>query len=325
MLPITMSCVSGLSRSQRAERRRHAGGTSRVDVQVLADDREARRRRSASRSRATRTFSSRSSCLSSPAPRRLDERVLVLRLLAASTARGARAHRNVANAARRPTSRCSGTGTFSRGRCAPANDRYGAVDRYIAAAGRQHARALAQVAAARRPRARSPRATAPGRTSASAERQRHAVGQREVQVAHAALAAEPRAGVLEPRRQVDADDRRASSANDSGMPPPPQPASRTRPRNRHAGLLEERDDLRAAVVLEQRVVVLRPEPEVGVRLDGAFVNPAHARSIGGKCAVAPAGPNLSMSAARSWPAGRFGDVERRDDRDDSGTRRARPG
>ena len=35
----------------------------------------------------------------------------------------------VAKAIRRPKSRCSGTGIFRRGKCAPANERYGAVDR----------------------------------------------------------------------------------------------------------------------------------------------------------------------------------------------------
>ena len=43
-----------------------------------------------------------------------------------------------------------------------------------------------------------------------------------------------------------------------------------------AGALEERDHLRAAVVLEQGVVVFGAEPQVGVRLDGALVNGAHA-------------------------------------------------
>ena len=68
------------------------------------------------------------------------------------------------------------------------------------------------------------------------------------------------------------------------------------PGQRHAGAIEEGDHLRAAVVLEQRVVVLGPEAEVGVRLDGAFVNLAHDRS-----SVRRPRANLSMSAARSWP------------------------
>ena len=82
------------------------------------------------------------------------------------------------------------------------------------------------------------------------------------------------------------------------MPPPPQPASSTRPRIATPGALEKRDDLRAPVVLEQRVVVFGAEPQVGVRLDGALVNRAHARPVvdGGR-----ASPNLSIRAARSWP------------------------
>ena len=59
------------------------------------------------------------------------------------------------------------------------------------------------------------------------------------------------------------------------MPPPPHPASSTRPRDRHARALEERDDLGAAVVLEQRVVVFGAEAAVRVRLDGALVNRPH--------------------------------------------------
>ena len=194
--------------------------------------------------------------------------------------------RNVANAARRPTSRCSGTGTFSRGRCAPANDRYGAVDRYTCPPGastRAHSRrysgasATCSITACDSTRSKVP----------VAERQRHAVGQREVQVARCrargrAARRRPGTGRAGSMPTTDA----ASSASDSGIPPPPQPASSTRPRIVHAGALEERDHLRAAVVLEQRVVVLGAEPQVGVRLDGALVNPAHARSrpcTSGRC------------------------------------------
>ena len=55
--------------------------------------------------------------------------------------------------------------------------------------------------------------------------------------------------------------------------------------DRHAGALEKRDDLGAAVVLEQRVVVFGTEPQVRVRLDGAFVNLSHARSVASLIAV----------------------------------------
>ena len=50
-----------------------------------------------------------------------------------------------------------------------------------------------------------------------------------------------------------------------------------------AGPLEKRDHLRAPVVLEERVVVFGAESKVRVRLDGAFVNVSHARSV----AIAP--------------------------------------
>ena len=66
-----------------------------------------------------------------------------------------------------------------------------------------------------------------------------------------------------------------SSASESGMPPPPQPASRMRPRDFDAGAIEEREHLRAAVVLEQRVVVLRAEATVAVGPNGLVVNLSH--------------------------------------------------
>ena len=49
------------------------------------------------------------------------------------------------------------------------------------------------------------------------------------------------------------------------------------PAHSDASPLEEGDDLGAAVVLEQRVIVLGSEPQVGMRLDGALVNASHAR------------------------------------------------
>ena len=65
MLLISASCVSGLSRSQRAERRPAAGGRS---PSTCSSSRTMRSPASAicARSRETRTFSSRSSCLTSP-------------------------------------------------------------------------------------------------------------------------------------------------------------------------------------------------------------------------------------------------------------------
>ena len=135
---------------------------------------------------------------------------------------------------------------------------------------------------------------------AAAERQSHAVGQREGQVRDAALAAEPHAGVLEPVRGIDADDERGLLGERQRHAAAAAAGVEHAAAHGYAGSLEKRDDLRAAVVLEQRVVVFGAEAEVGVRLDGAFVNPSHARS---RPARRRRRPNLSMSAARSWPVG----------------------
>ena len=97
------------------------------------------------RIRRIRTFSSRSSCLTASARAALMNVFSCSGSLSVHGACRASAQ-NVANAARRPMSRCSGTGTFRRGRCAPANDRYGAVDRYIRPPGFSTRPALAQVA-----------------------------------------------------------------------------------------------------------------------------------------------------------------------------------
>ncbi len=101
------------------------------------------------------------------------------------------------------------------------------------------------------------------------------------------------------------------------MPPPPQPASSMRPRDRDAGALQKRDDLGAAVVLEQRVVVLGAEPQVGVRLDGALVNPAHVPSDSARSPAArAAAPDFAKLIDERGPVvagGGFRDVERHDD------------
>ncbi len=95
------------------------------------------------------------------------------------------------------------------------------------------------------------------------------------------------------------------------MPPPPQPASSTRPRDGDAGALEKRDHLRAAVVLEQRVVVFGAEAEVGVRLDGALVN-RFARPVPCRRRLRPIAELVDERGA--IVAGRgFGHVERHDD------------
>ena len=80
MLLMSASCVSGLSRSHRPSARRQAADRA-GHVQLLADDAQPGARRSGRAAGATRTFSSRSSCLTMPLPRVADERVLVRRLL----------------------------------------------------------------------------------------------------------------------------------------------------------------------------------------------------------------------------------------------------
>jgi hypothetical protein len=107
------------------------------------------------------------------------------------------------------------------------------------------------------------------------ERQRHAVGQREMQVPHAALVPEPHARVLEAFGGIDAHDRHGLLGERERHPAAAAARIEHAAADRDAGPLEKRDDFRAAVVLEQRVVVLRSKPYVGVRLDGALVNPAH--------------------------------------------------
>ena len=114
----------------------------------------------------------------------------------------------------------------------------------------------------------------------------------------AALAAEPDAGVLEPIGGIDADDQRGFFGERQRHAAAAAAGVEHAAAHGDAGPLEKRDDLGAAVVLEQRVVVFGAEAQVGVRLDGALVNAAHARS---RRAAAGADPNLSMSAARSWP------------------------
>ena len=139
---------------------------------------------------------------------------------------------------------------------------------------RQHARALAQVQ--RRVRdVLDDRVRQHQVERAVAERQVHAVGQGEGQVARLALAAEPDAGVLEPIGGIDADDERRLFRERQRHAAAAAAGVEHAAAHRDAGALEERDHLRAAVVLEQRVVVLGPEPQVGVRLDGALVNRAH--------------------------------------------------
>ena len=174
MLLMSASCVSGVVAQPAAT----GAGILRTVAVTCSSSRTMRRPASAicRRSRATRTFSSRSSSLTSP---RRAARMNEFSCAGSFSVHGAwRARkRNVANAIRRPAMRCSGTGTRSRGRCAPANDRYGAVDRYTWPPWRQHARALAQVAR-RVLDVLDHRVRQNEIERAVLERQRHAVGER---------------------------------------------------------------------------------------------------------------------------------------------------
>ena len=97
----------------------------------------------------------------------------------------------------------------------------------------------------------------------------------ESEAGEAALAPEHDAGVAEPIDRIDADHlvgvlgqrQRHAAAAAAGV----EHAAA----DRHAGALEKRDDLRAPVVLEERVVVFGPEPLVGVGLDEVGPNLAH--------------------------------------------------
>ena len=72
--------------------------------------------------------------------------------------------------------------------------------------------------------------------------------------------------------RIDADDLRAPPRRATAACRRRRSRRPARGRGPHAGSLEKRDHLGAAVVLEQRVVVFGAEPQVGVRLDGALVN-----------------------------------------------------
>ena len=119
MLLTRTSCVSALSRNHRAT----LAGSRRTVLVTCSSSRTILRPASAIclRRRDTRTFSSRSSSLISPRRAALMNE---FSFAGSFSVHGAWRARNVKveNAARRPTSRCSGTCSCSLGRCAPAND-----------------------------------------------------------------------------------------------------------------------------------------------------------------------------------------------------------
>ena len=116
-----------------------------------------------------------------------------------------------------------------------------------------------------------------------------------MQVAKAALARQAGAGVAEPVERVDADDRAGFLRERQRHAAAAAPGVEDPAAHSHPGALEERDHLRAAVILEQGVVVFGAEPQVGVRLDGAFVNDAHAFRSGPPCRGRTAFPRRRRS------------------------------
>jgi hypothetical protein len=85
--------------------------------------------------------------------------------------------------------------------------------------------------------------------------------------------------VLEALGRIDADDLVGLFSERQRHPAAAAAGVEHASADRHAGPFEKRDHLGAAVVLEQRVIVLGSESQVRVRLDGALVNVVHARSV----------------------------------------------
>ncbi len=93
-----------------------------------------------------------------------------------------------------------------------------------------------------------------------------------------ALASKADAGLLKAFGWIDADNQRGFFGQRQRHAPAATAGVQDASGQGNPGTIEERDHLRAPVVLEQRVIVLGAEPEVGVRLDGAFVNLSHDRT-----------------------------------------------
>jgi hypothetical protein len=104
--------------------------------------------------------------------------------------------------------------------------------------------------------------------AAGRERQAGAVGLQELDVGQVLLAGQPRAGVAEAVDQVDRHDLGRLLGEGQRHAAAPAAHIEDAPFEPHPRLVEEGEDLGAAEVLEQRVVVLRPEAQVGVGLDG---------------------------------------------------------
>ena len=113
------------------------------------------------------------------------------------------------------------------------------------------------------------------RTRTAAEQQRHPIGDGKAHVPQVPLTRQLAAGLLEPIRQIDSDDRlgffRDGDRNTTGAAPDVEHTSD----NRHSRTREKCEHLGAEIVLELGVVVLRAEPDRGVGLNRGFVNRAH--------------------------------------------------
>ncbi len=139
--------------------------------------------------------------------------------------------RNRAKARRRPSRMCTGTGTRRRGRCAPASDSVGAVERYRTPPGRstrwhsrRYPRAVLTCSMTEWLKTRSKVASRKGR-SAPSPCTKAALA---MPFSAASRVPEPAKRASRSRPTANPD----SSASESAVPPPPQPASRTRPPTR---------------------------------------------------------------------------------------------
>ena len=112
---------------------------------------------------------------------------------------------------------------------------------------------------------------------ARAEWQRLAVGLEEPEVAERPFARERDAGLAEAVDEIDADDKVRFFGERERHAAPAAARVEHAPADPAAHAVEMREDLGAAVVLEERVVVLGPETAVSVLLDQGVIDNAHNR------------------------------------------------
>jgi hypothetical protein len=93
-----------------------------------------------------------------------------------------------------------------------------------------------------------------------------------VQVREALLARQHAPGVAEPIDRIDADDERRMLGQGERHPAAPAAGVEDPATDPDAGPVEHRQHLRAAVVLEQGVIVLGTKSPVGVGLDQVFAD-----------------------------------------------------